>query len=465
MTTPAHRPHRSNLGSPPRWLRWLQMPRTLRRTRALPGSAGTCGWFATLPPPPPARRLAGDVRVDCAVVGAGLTGLAAARRLATAAPEISIAVVDAQRAGEGASGRSSGFVVDLAHFIARMDLAASRRYVALSRLGIAALRETVAAHGIDCAWDDRGWIHAAAGEAAAGELPRLAEWLDRLGERYEWLDGSGLAAATGTEFYRRGLRLPGSVLVQPAALARGLAASLPAPVALYEESPVQSIRRRREGGWSLTTAHGRLAAERLFVAANGYSGALRVLADRVLPLTTFGSLTRPLDRFEQRRLGGDREWGLLAEDAMGSTLRKTRDQRLLVRNTLRYDPAFDLPARAVAAARESHRRALAARFPALAGIAIEHTWGGVMGTSPNRGHAFGEVEPGLFAAAGYTGAGIALGTAAGMLLADLALGASSPPLADMLSLPAPSWLPPRPFLDWGTRFKVARMNRSAGPAL
>jgi glycine/D-amino acid oxidase-like deaminating enzyme len=452
---------RSNLGPPC----WMRRPQTVRRTRALPGSAGTCGWFATLPPPPPAQRLAGEARVDCAVVGAGFTGLAAARQIAIGAPELSVAVVDAQRAGEGASGRSSGFVVDLAHFIARLGFAASKRYVALSRMGIAALREAVAAHGIDCAWDDRGWIHAAAGEAAAGELPRLAEWLDRLGERYEWLDGGGLAAATGTDFYRRGLRLPGSVLVQPAALSRGLAASLPARAALHEESPVQSIRRRREGGWLLTMEHGRLVAERLFVAANGYTGALRVLADRVLPLTTFGSLTRPLDRFEQRRLGGDREWGLLAEDPMGSTLRRTRDQRLLVRNTLRYDPAFDLTARALAGARESHRRALAARFPALAGIAIDHTWGGVMGTSPNRGHAFGEVEPGLFAAAGYTGAGIAMGTAAGTLLADLALGVSSPPLDDMLALPAPAWLPPRPFLDWGTRLRVARMNRSAGPAI
>jgi glycine/D-amino acid oxidase-like deaminating enzyme len=444
-------------------------PRPLRRARALPHDDSTCGWIATLPPPPPPRRLAGERRADCAVLGAGFTGLAVARRLAAAAPGLEIALIDAQRAGDGASGRSSGFVVALAHFIARLEPETAKRYVALCRRGIAALRELVAERGVDCAWDDRGWLHAAAGEAAAAELPRLRGWLDRLGEPYEWLESDGLAAVTGTSFYRVGLRLPGSVLVQPAALARGLAAALPPAVALYEGSPVRAIRRRPVGGFRLETAGGSLTAERLFVATNGYSGALGILADRVLPLLTFGSLTRPLAADEQRRLGGEREWGLLAEDAMGSTVRRTRDQRLLIRNSVRYDAAFDVPEGFLSRLRENHRRAFLARFPSLAsvldGAGFAHTWSGVMGTSPNRGHAFGEIERGLFAAAGYTGAGIAMGTTAGMLLADLALGIGSPSLDDMLALPAPDWLPPRPFLDWGARVKVARMNASAGPAL
>jgi len=421
--------------------------------------------MATLPPPPPARRLAGEVRADCAVLGAGFTGLAVARRLATAAPELTVALVDAQRAGDGASGRSSGFLVALAHFIARMEFAASQKYVALSRAGIGALRALVAERGIDCAWDERGWIHAAAGEAAAGELPRLRAWLDRLGEPYEPLDARALAAITGSGFYRTGLRLPGSVLVQPAALARGLAAALPDNVTLYEESPIRGLVRLPGAGWRLEAPHGSIVAGRLFVAANGYAPALGILADRVLPLLTFGALTRRLTDGEQRRLWGEREWGLLAEDAMGSSVRRTRDQRILIRNTVRYDPAFAVPPSALAGARANHARAFLARFPGLAGVDVEHTWSGVMGTSPNRGHSFGEIERDLFAAAGYTGAGIAMGTTAGTLLAELALGIGSPGLDDMLALPAPARLPPRPFLDWGARWKVARMNAAAGPAL
>jgi glycine/D-amino acid oxidase-like deaminating enzyme len=450
---------RSNLSDGP-----VRPARRLRRISILPHDDARCGWLNPLPSPPPARPLAGSLRADYAVIGAGFTGLAIARRLAAARPEQRVAVVEAQRAGFGASGRSSGFVVDLAHFIARMPEAASRSYIGLSRLGISSLRELVKKHGIDCAWDETGWIHAAAGEAAAQALPMLRAWLDRVGERYQWLEAEGLAAVTGTRFYRVGLRLPGSVLVQSGALVRGLAASLPENVSLYEESPVLRIESAGNG-FRLVTAGGEVRAEKLFIAGNGYSPALGVLADRVFPLITFGSLTRPLTAAEQAALGGEREWGLLAEDNMGSTLRRTRDQRLLVRNSVHYRRDLGVSKGVMQRAEAAHRKAFLARFPALSEVPFEHTWAGVMGASPNRGHSFGEIETDLFTAAGYTGGGIAMGTTAGMLLADLALGARSQELADMLALPAPTWLPPQPFLDVGIRVRVARMNASAGPTL
>jgi glycine/D-amino acid oxidase-like deaminating enzyme len=402
--------------------------------------------------------------VECAVLGAGFTGLAAARRLAELRPGSRVALVEARRAGGGASGRSSGFLVDRAHFIARLELEASRRYRGLCRSGIEALRALVRRYAIPCDWDESGWLHAAATEAGAAELPGLRAWLETLGEPFDWLEAAALRRITGSHLYRVGLRLPGSVLAQPAALARGLASSLPETVDLYEESPVREIRRRN-GRFRLTAGAGAVEADRLFLATNGYTPALGFLRRRVFPLVTFGSLTRPLTAGEQERLGGEREWGLLSEDPMGSTVRRTRDQRILIRNTVRYLPGFTAGGRILAAARACHRRAFAARFPAIQEVEFEHSWSGVMGSSPNRGHCFGEIAPGLFAAAGYTGAGIAIGTTAGILLADLALGEGSALLEDMLSLPEPTRLPPQPFLGLGIRWRVARMNASASEVL
>lgn len=88
-----------------------------------------------------------------------------------------------------------------------------------------------------------------------------------------------------------------------------------------------------------------------------------------------------------------------------------------------------------------------------------------MGASPSRGHCFGKIADGLFVAAGYTGAGIAMGTTAGSLLADLALGHGSPQIEEMLSLPAPVRLPPQPLRGLGIRWRVGRMNASAGDIL
>jgi glycine/D-amino acid oxidase-like deaminating enzyme len=434
-----------------------------RRIRNLPSGDRHCGWMEILPPPPPPRRLAAAERADCAVIGAGFTGLAAARRLAELRPGWRIVLLEAQRAGSGASGRSSGFVVDRAHFIARLERETSRRYLRLCRFGIDTLRDAVQRHLIACDWDESGWLHAAAGEEGAAALPYLRSWLDGLGEPCEWLDAPALARVTGTAHYRAGIRLPGSVLVQPAALARGLAAALPPNVDLFEESPVHAIDRGDR--FRLAAGGGSVEADRLFLAANGATPALGFLGRRVFPLFTFGSLTRPLTPAEQDELGGEREWGLLAEDPIGSTVRRTRDQRILIRNSAHYtsrltvDDALRLDMRAL------HRVAFLARFPALRQVGFDYTWGGILGASPNRGHSFGEIAAGLFAAAGYTGAGIAMGTTAGLLLADLAAGEPSERLEAMLSLPEPARLPPQPFFGLGARFLVKRMNASAAETL
>ncbi len=434
------------------------------RARTLPRDDTTCGWLATLPPASDPRRLRGDREADFAVVGAGFTGLAAARRLTELAPGAPVVVLEAQRAGFGASGRSSGFLVDIAFFTTRMNPEAAERHVRLSRRGIDELRRLVESHGIDCAWDDAGWLHVAAGEAGLRDLETLRRWLEARGEDRVDLDAGALESITGTSFYRSGVRLPGRPLVQAAALVRGLAAALPAGAELFEDSPVRALERFRER-WRLRTPHGSVLARRVLLATNGFTPGLGFLERRIFPLVTFGSLTRRLDEAEREALGGEREWGVLAQDPMGSSVRRTRDQRLLVRNTLCYTPSLVPSARARRRARRAHRQALDRRFPALAGVDLEYTWAGVMGASPSRRHVFGRIDEGLYAVAGFTGAGIALGTAGGGLLAELAAGGSSEALSDMAALPSPDPLPRRPLFDLGARMRVAWMNARAGPTL
>ncbi len=443
-----------------------------RRVRRLPGDDGACGWIEALPPPPPPRRLHGSEKADCVVVGAGSTGVAAARRLAELRPDWRIVLLDARRAGEGATARSSGFLVTLAHFVARMEPEAARRWVRLSRWGIAGLREIAAQHAAgpapgasgcapDCAWDESGWLHAAAGAPAAQALDGFAAWLDGVGERYERLDDAAMRATTGTGYYRAGIRLPGSVLVQPAALFRGLLAGLPESVDLYEETPVVRLRRER-GGFAVEAGDGEIAAaDRLFLATNGYLPSLGFLGRRLFPLWTFGSLTRVLTPTERAALGGEREWGLLAGEPLGATVRRTRDQRLLFRSMVRYQGAAPAPARLRERARAVHRRALLDRYPRLAALEFETTWGGVMGMTANRHHAFGALADRLYAAGGYSGCGLVMAAVAGRLLADLALGVESEELADMLALPPPPALPPQPFLGLGVRARLAMHELAA----
>ncbi len=93
-----------------------------------------------------------------------------------------------------------------------------------------------------------------------------------------------------------------------------------------------------------------------------------------------------------------------------------------------------------------------------------------MGVSPNHYPFFGRLggdrdHPRLVAAGGFTGAGIAMGTVSGRLLADLVTGTGSQLLEDRLRLPGPRWIPPEPFLTPGIRLRVAWMNAAAGETL
>ncbi len=431
-----------------------------KSVRIPPADDSSCGWSATLPAPPPARRLLGAERADCAVIGAGFTGLAIARRLAQVRPEWRVVILEAQRVGSGASGRASGFVVDLTDFVAKMPPAARDMYVEVARSGIEELRRLVREHAIDCGWDETGWVRAAGGEVGVGLLESVLSLLDGMDVAYVRLDRAGMRQVTGSDFYAAGARLPGYPLVHSAVLVRGLAAALPASAELYEESPVRAIEADR--GFRLTAGEGSIVAERLFLATNGYTPGLGFLESRIFPLYAFGSLTRPLTADEQEILGGEREWGLLAMDPMGSSVRRTRDQRILIRNTNYYHWRLKVSDATRRRMRRYHRQAFEARFPMLSGMELEYTWPGLMGTAWNGQISFGELRPNFYVAAAYTAAGIAMGTASGRLIANLAAGVESEQLRFVLDLPKSTWMPPEPFRSLGGWWLNERMNARAG---
>ena len=213
---------------------------TSYRIDLLPENDRTNGWAAHLPPRTPLPRLAGEVRADWIVVGAGWAGLAAARRLAENRPSDRIAVIDAAAVSDGASGRNSGFAIDLPHTIGGSadENESALGYMRLARGAIAWLKRQIDDHGIECDWRERGKYQAAVTDrGTAVYLEPFAEALAKLGEPFEWLAGPGLAAKLGTSHFTRAVYTPGGALLNPVALVRGLADSLPENVELYEHTP------------------------------------------------------------------------------------------------------------------------------------------------------------------------------------------------------------------------------------
>ena len=423
----------------------------------LPQEDRTNGWSRLLAPRTAKPALDRDMAADWVVVGAGYAGLAAARRLAENRPDDQVVILEANEAGENASGRNSGFAIDLPHNVGSSleELEGSHRFMRLARAAIDHLEETAASAGIDCDWSRDGKYHTAVSPRGVRDvLEPFARELEALGEPFTWLDKPAVEEKIGSPHFTAAVYTPGCVLMNPAALTRGLADSLPENVALFERSPVTEVDYRN--GVQLTTPAGSVRAPKMILGVNGFAGQFGVLKSNLLYLVAHASLTRPLTEDEQRAFGVAAAWGLTPANAfVGITMRYTNDRRILIRHGLAYCPSQRVSQAEQQAVRRRHKALFDARFPMLPQVEIEHTWSGFVCLSQNGAPGFGQVAPNVWMSVCQNAVGVTKGTIGGLLAADMACGRDNPLIADMESLGAPSRLPPRPFLDLGVRARFA----------
>lgn len=434
----------------------------------VPAPDGVNGWWETLPPARGAETVSSERRFDWVVIGGGITGLCAARRLAELAPDASIALVEADRIGRTTAGRNSGFFVDLPHDISSesysRSVEADKADVRLQRHGIDYVRSAVSQYGIECDWQDNGKYHASVNRKGHAALAHFAEGLARIDEKFEWLDGAAIAQVTGTGFYEGALFTPGCSTVQPAALMRGLAATLPDNVKVFELSAVKGIEDLGPNK-VLSFAGGKIAAGRVIRCTNAYAATFGGHPNGLLPVYTFASLTRAMSPEQVRRLGGKRSWALIPADPMGSTVRRLNTDRICVRNHFVFRPNLEVSASDLAKARSLHQRSFERRFPMLEGLELEYTWGGPLCLSVNNGALFGRRGDGLFEAVGCNGLGLSRGSASGKLIAEYALGHDSELVRQLLNQPHPRSLPVRPIADVAVSAAIWMKEFSAGAEL
>lgn len=424
----------------------------------------TCGWSLGLRPRPLAPPPQGPLACDWAVIGAGFTGLAAAHRLAGLQPEAQVLLLEAERAGEGASARNSGFIVDSTLNDGVASPGDKEKYLAKYRCNSAGsriLKTWVEEFGISCGWDAAGKYHAAHDPKNFAKLERFARLLGGLEIDHALLSGTELQQDLGTAFYGLAVKTEGSVLVNPARLVRGLLEHLPENVSLYEKTPVLKIERGRN--LELETPHGAIEANGLICCVNALMPLLGFHRDRVMALTLTASLSEPLSPAQRESIGNPRPWGILPVDAMGATLRFTEDHRLLIRNTVEYHPGIAMKASNLERRKTVHREGLTRRFPELADLPFERSWSGSVCVSRNGAPVFQDLGGGLYLAGCYNAGGVAMGTLFGWSMAELALGHPPAKLADIGKLGSPSRLPPAPLRDWGMSASLAwkrRLGRS-----
>lgn len=421
------------------------------------------GWAELLPERKASQPLRGSHRVSWVVVGAGVTGLAGARRLAERHPEQEILLLEARLVGQGASGRSSGFAVAISHFDGGLkadQMQAYRRVNRINQAGLDLLGAQVREFAIDCQWQEDGFHHTAADRLAMQECSYFLRYLEALEIAHTALDGAALKARLGTALYQVGVHVHPGALLQPAALVRGLADNLPANVRLHEQSPVLGIEN--SAPLTLKLPKGDVRTDKLVLATNYEVAKLGFLRRYLTGSTLSGSFTRVLNDAELASLGSLREWGVLSLHGGGATVRLTADRRLCLRNAAEYHGAALLSDTQLAQRQSIHRAGFEKRFPKLAHVPFEYGWSGVEGISRNNTNFFGRQRDNIYLAGGYNGSGISRGTAFGTALADYASGGHSPLIDDCLASAPGAWMPPRPFLDIGALVTVRSRFRGVG---
>jgi glycine/D-amino acid oxidase-like deaminating enzyme len=425
--------------------------------RRTPVHRGPAAWSAILPGQPAPMPLPGDATVDVAIIGGGFAGLAATRRLRELDPRVTVAVLEASRLAEGASGRNSGFMIDLPHELTSDDYAGhgdDREMIALNRHAIAFAKGAVQDYGIRADYfDPVGKVNGAASETADALNRSYAGHLTSLGEPNERLDAKGMQELTGSRHYLSGLYTPGTVMLQPAGFIRGFGEGLRASgVGIWENTPVTAIERRGSG-WTVTTKRGRVTAGKVILANNGHLESFGFAKDRLMHVFLYASMTVDLSTDMLKALGGSPRWGVTPSDPMGTTMRRIDTalggNRIITRTCASFLPGMEASEAALKRTAAVHARKFADRFPALSGVRQEYTWAGHLCLTRNAVSIARELEQGLYAATVCNGLGTARSTLTGIAAAELAMGQTSAVTRHFASEAEPPRLPPKPFSTLG----------------
>ena len=374
---------------------------------------------ATVTRPAASPSLAGSVAADVCVVGGGYAGLSAALELAQRG--YSVALLEAQQVGWGASGRNGGQALVGFGFTgqeaieAQLPAADARRAWDITVEAMRLLHERIARHAIDCDYVP-GQLTLAVNARKARVLDA---WVNRVAAAYGYplqaIGAADLGNWIASERFHSGAFDPQSGHLHPLKYCLGLAAAARAAgVRLFENSA--AIRIGRGDKPAVRTARGEVACRFVVLAGNVYisgygKGVAPELAPRIMPVGTYIVATEPMARERADALIRQRA-AAFDTNLVLDYFRVTADNRMLFGGGESYGTATPLNL-----AGRMRRRMLAV-FPQLADLAVPYVWGGFVDVTMNQAPDFGRLGSNIYYLQGFSGHGLALAGMAGRLAAE-----------------------------------------------
>jgi len=386
-------------------------------------------WMDQLDEPLLARpSLEHDLDVDVAIIGAGYTGLWTAYYLKRLAPGLDIAIVEAQTAGFGASGRNGGWLMGNLlgedRLLAGLSPVQRRASFDLLHSIPDEVEIVLTREGIACDYRKGGVVYCAARyPEQEASLRRYLDDLYRQGlseSDYRWLSPEQLAQQIRIAKPYGGIYAPHVATIHPAKLVRGLARTVESMgVRIYENSVVKQWQ-----SGSLCTAKATVRSRWIVPAVEGYATTLPPLGRYQLPVQSLIVATEPLSAATWDEIGLSRGQAFSESSRQVTYGQRTADNRLVFgarggyqfAGKLRHD--FDLTSSEV----ELRRYLFGELFPQLKNVRITHAWGGNLGMSRRfKPHMLCDRASGIALSGGYGGEGVGASNLGGRTLADLIL--------------------------------------------
>ncbi len=416
----------------------------------------SCSWINDLNPRTNIQTLLSDLICEWLIVGAGYTGLSAARKLGQLYPNQKILLVDAQLAGEGASSRNSGYLVDTTlndGFTSNKELENYKKKADIYKIGIEAVKNFIKEYQVDCDWNECGKYFASSKSEDKNILENFSDTLSKQGFEHTLLFNKELTQKLGTDFYNIALYTKGGILLHPAKLVRAMIDTLPENVNLYENSSLLNWKKMNST-INCNFKNGSVKTKKIIFATNGFLKSLGIKTNYNFPITLTASMTRPLTDKEFISIGEPKEWGVLPVRPMGATIRMTKDRRILIRNTAEVHNPYmmsrsDLEKRSI-----KQKIGIKKRFPQLPNDIIQSTWSGIVSRTRNSSQIFEKIDNNIFVAGCYNGSGIGVGTLFGEQIAIKASNENTDEIKTIEARRKPTWLPPQPFLNLGVKAKL-----------
>ena len=445
---------------------------------------GRCFWLrdAILPGEEDEPPLEGEARADIAIVGGGYAGLWTALELKRREPSLEVTTVEADICGGGASGRNSGMVLpQWAKFAALQQLCGTKGALFIARASERVLDEIEAfsaEHGIQSEFRRDGWLWGASCPRQKDSWAGVVAALEAVDERpFRSVSRDEIASLIGSDRFGAGVLTEAAATLHPGKWVRGLRrAALRAGVRIHENAPMVRLERGRPP--CIHTARGRLTAERVVLAMNGWSTSIPELRPGILVIASDDAITAPVPELLDR--AGYRPAPLVSDSQTFVTgFRSTVDGRINAGVTggvigfggLR-GARFEGRSRRDADIRACLKRG----HPALAEPPFIDSWYGPIDRTRTGLPLFGRLPgcPDVLYGYGFSGNGVATTPLAGRILASLALGVRDEWSECGLVRPVEAWMPPEPIKYVGAlmvRHAVRRKdalayeNREPGPLL